>query len=65
VTASGKEEINNYNSIPPVCTADETALKSMVRANPGYMLLKNGVIEKKWSWANVPQKDWFARLSEK
>lgn len=65
LTASGTEEIKKYDSIPSICTADETTLKSMIRANPGYMLLRNGVIEGKWSWANVPEKEWFARLSEK
>lgn len=33
---------------------DETVLKSMVRSNPGLMLLKDGVILKKWNNRDMP-----------
>jgi hypothetical protein len=32
----------------------------MVRSDPGYVLLSNGTIIGKWSWANVPAKEWFS-----
>jgi uncharacterized membrane protein YphA (DoxX/SURF4 family) len=35
-------------------TADETTLKSMVRAHPGLMLLHRGVVVGKWSWRDLP-----------
>lgn len=41
---------------------DAVPLKSMVRANPGVMLLKNGVIINKWHFNNLPS---FDQLSEK
>ncbi len=34
--------------------ADAVPLKSMVRANPGVLLLKNGVIINKWHYHNLP-----------
>lgn len=34
--------------------ADESMLKSLVRGNPGLVLLQNGVIVKKWSNYNMP-----------
>jgi len=34
--------------------ADAVPLKSMVRANPGILLLKNGVIINKWHYHNLP-----------
>lgn len=37
--------------------ADEVPLKSMVRANPGVILLKNGVILNKWHYHTVPKFD--------
>jgi uncharacterized membrane protein YphA (DoxX/SURF4 family) len=35
--------------------ADEVPLKSMVRASPGVLLLKNGVILNKWHYHSVPK----------
>lgn len=37
--------------------ADAVPLKSMVRANPGILLLKNGVIIKKWHYHTLPSFD--------
>lgn len=42
--------------------ADAVPLKSMVRANPGVLLLKNGVIVNKWAYNTMPS---FEELSEK
>jgi hypothetical protein len=30
-----------------------------VRSNPGYILLKEGQIAGKWSWATLPAKELF------
>ena len=61
LTASGTDEAKNYDPRLGFCSVDETTLKTMVRANPGYILLKKGSIIGKWSWANVPEKEWFGR----
>jgi len=61
LTSSGTDEMKNYGNHLPFCTADETTLKTMLRSNPGYMLLKDGIIIDKWSWANVPEKEWFEK----
>lgn len=37
--------------------ADEVPLKSMVRANPGVLLMKNGTIINKWHFHTVPSYD--------
>jgi uncharacterized membrane protein YphA (DoxX/SURF4 family) len=62
LTASGTNEINSYTPDLQFCRVDETTLKTMIRSNPGYMLLQNGVIREKWSWANLPGKEWFANF---
>lgn len=41
--------------------ADAVPLKSMVRANPGILLLKNGVIVDKWHYHGLPS---FDKLTE-
>ncbi len=42
--------------------ADAVPLKSMVRANPGILLLKNGTIVDKWHYHSLPS---FDQLTEK
>lgn len=37
--------------------ADAVPIKSMVRSNPGLLLLKNGVIINKWAGINLPSSD--------
>jgi uncharacterized membrane protein YphA (DoxX/SURF4 family) len=59
VTASGTDEIMGYGNRLTICTADETTLKTIVRANPGFMLLKSGTILAKWSCATVPPRELF------
>jgi hypothetical protein len=61
ITSSGTNEVKSYNNGLMFCSADETTLKTIVRANPGYLLLKDGIIIGKWSWANVPEKEWFEK----
>ncbi len=41
--------------------ADAVPLKSMVRANPGVLLLKNGVIVNKWHYHNLPSFDELSK----
>jgi uncharacterized membrane protein YphA (DoxX/SURF4 family) len=64
LTSSGTEEVKSYNNGLLFCSVDETTLKTMIRANPGFILLKAGTILGKWSWANVPGKEWFGKLSD-
>jgi hypothetical protein len=33
---------------------DETTLKTMVRSNPGWVVLKNGVVHKKYHFNDSP-----------
>lgn len=41
----------------PFLTSDERMMKTMVRANPGLVLLRDGVVMKKWSNWNFPLVD--------
>ena len=59
VTSSGSDEIRAYDNGLKICIADETTLKTIVRANPGYLLLKDGTIAGKWSWATLPPGEKF------
>lgn len=59
VTSSPLADIKEwlyYNDIQfPVLLADFTLLKTMVRSNPGLMLLRDGVIRNKWSCHALPK----------
>lgn len=41
--------------------ADAVPLKSMVRANPGVLLLKNGIIVNKWHYNSLPSFDQLTK----
>ena len=41
--------------------ADAVPLKSMVRANPGILLLKDGIVINKWHYHSIPSYDELAK----
>ena len=59
LTASGEKGIEYWRNITgaeyPFCNVDETTLKTMIRSNPGLMLLKDGVVMGKWSYNDLPK----------
>lgn len=58
LTASGEKDIKHWEDITgaeyPFCFTDETTLKTIIRSNPGLLLLKNGTIIRKWSHNDLP-----------
>lgn len=60
-SAQSAEEFSNQNKlVMEIFYADGIPLKSMVRANPGLLLLKNGTIINKWHFHNLPSYDELA-----
>ena len=53
LTASSSKEISAFKKLHnlhfPFYIMDPITLKTMVRANPGVMVLENGVIQEKWN----------------
>jgi hypothetical protein len=69
LTASTEAEIEHWENITgaeyPFCMTDETTLKTMIRSNPGLLLLKDGTIIRKWSHNALPKgHELSAPLSE-
>jgi hypothetical protein len=64
LTASGSDEIMRQRQKTIFCTVDETTLKTMIRSNPGYMLLENGIIKGKWSWAGLPDTAVLGKIAK-
>lgn len=61
LTASASSDISYLNDqldlVLETFYADIIPLKSMVRSNPGVMLLQNGVVIQKWSKETFPSKE--------
>jgi uncharacterized membrane protein YphA (DoxX/SURF4 family) len=62
-TASGDKEIREFRQrLDPAFafyTTDEITLKTIVRANPGLLLLREGTILAKWHYRNFPVLEDF------
>lgn len=60
LTASGQEEIewwcDRTGAEYPFALADDIMLKTMIRSNPGMLLLHNGVILQKWNHHDLPDE---------
>ncbi len=57
-TSSESSEIEKYRDMIPenilICTGDYKMLKTLVRSNPGFVILKNAVILNKYHYINIP-----------
>lgn len=60
VTASSDEAISRWQDYTgaeyPFATMDEITLKTIIRSNPGMILLKDGVVIRKWSNFSLPDE---------
>ena len=69
VTASTDSDINRWRDLTgaeyPFCTADETTLKTIIRSNPGLLLLRDATIIGKWSHNQLPDPDELTASPDK
>jgi hypothetical protein len=60
LTSSSDEDIEewrvNTGAEYPFCLMDNITLKTMIRSNPGLMLLKEGKVIRKWHVNNLPDE---------
>jgi len=58
LTSSSEQDIEEWRDWTgadyPFCIVDDTELKTVIRSNPGLLLIKNGTIMGKWSNDNIP-----------
>lgn len=69
VTGSAPEEItewsDNTGAEYPFRMADEVLLKTIIRSNPGLVLLKDGTILAKWHYNDIPEEEHIKAEMEK
>ncbi|WP_321425658.1 BT_3928 family protein [uncultured Bacteroides sp.] len=60
LTSSLDEQIEQWKSKTgaeyPFCFTDDITLKTIIRSNPGLVLIKNGVILNKWHHSDLPDE---------
>ena len=61
LTASGEKAIEKWRDLTgaeyPFCQTDDITLKTMIRSNPGLVLMKDGKVIRKWSHNNLPEEE--------
>ena len=69
LTASGEKAITKWRDGTGAeyafCQTDDIVLKTMIRSNPGLILLKDGKIIRKWSHNNLPDDTMLSDRLEK
>ncbi len=59
ITSSDEKSINNfkkeYNIKTKTVYGDATVLKTMIRSNPGFFLMRNGTVRGKWHHNSFPE----------
>lgn len=64
LTASGSRAIAHWQDVTgaeyPFCNTDETTLKTMIRSNPGLLLLNKGTVVGKWSHNDLPTQEMLS-----
>lgn len=65
LTASGDSAIARWIDLTgaeyPFCHTDETTLKTVIRSNPGLLLLKDGTVIGKWSHNSLPGEEMMEK----
>ncbi len=60
ITSSSKENAKTISAKYPVLFCDETTIKTIIRANPGFVLIHNGVVKAMWSVLSLPSAELFS-----
>ena len=56
--------IENTGAEYPFCTTDDITLKTIIRSNPGLLLIKDGTIINKWPNTRLPDTDKLNKLTD-
>lgn len=69
LTASNDKAIRRWQDLTgaeyPFCTTDATTLKTIIRSNPGLVLIKDGKVIRKWSHNMLPDTDEMTKPLDK
>ena len=69
VTGSSQDVIeewcDNTGAEYPFRMTDDVELKTIIRSNPGLVLLKNGVVMAKWHYNDIPDEEHISAAVEK
>ena len=61
LTASGEKAIEKWRDLTGAeysfCQTDDITLKTIIRSNPGLVLMKDGKVIRKWSHNNMPEEE--------
>lgn len=66
ITGSSEKEIQDWTDITgaeyPFLYADDVLLKTIIRSNPGLILIRDGVVLKKWHYKDIPEEEDIAEI---